>query len=98
LQINPRSAEVRNNLGLALIAQGEFAAAAEELTQAIAINPGLAEVRLNLAIAYLNLGRRAEAASQLEAYLQVRPANDLTRQYWHSFRGTSPARRRERLK
>jgi Flp pilus assembly protein TadD len=80
LQINPRSAEVRNNLGLALMAQGEFAAAAEELTQALALNPGLIEVRLNLAIAYLNQGRRAEAASQIEAYLQVRPANDLTRQ------------------
>ena len=88
LQINPRSAEVRNNLGLALMAQGEFASAAEELTQALALKPGLAEVRLNLAIAYLNQGRRAEAASQTpDAYLQVRPANDLTRQILAQLQG-----------
>jgi protein O-mannosyl-transferase len=80
LQINPRAAEVHNNLALALMAQGEFAAAAEELTQAIELNPALTEVRLNLAIAYMNQGRRGEAASQIEAYLRVRPANDLTRQ------------------
>jgi hypothetical protein len=35
----------------------------------------------------LNQGRRAEAASQLDAYLQVRPANDLTRQILAQLQG-----------
>jgi Flp pilus assembly protein TadD len=87
LQINPGSAEIRNNLGLALMAQGDFAEAAEELTQALATNPRLVEVRLNLAIAYFNLGQRAAAASQLDAYLQVRPANNLTRQILAQLQG-----------
>ena len=88
LRLTPRDAQVRNNLGLALIALGRPEEAADELTRALADRPSFAEIRLNLAIAYLDIpGRRADAARQLDAFLQVRPPNDLTRQILAQLQG-----------
>jgi len=87
VRLDPRNGAVRNNLGLALIAQGQYAEAAEELAETLRLDPGLVEIRLNLAIAYLDLGRRADAGHQLEAYLRVRPPNDLTRQILAQLQG-----------
>ena len=81
LRLEPGNAEVHNNLGLALNAQGRSAEAISQYEEALRLRPAFAEIRLNIAIALLGIpGRRMEAAQQLEAYLQVRPANDTTRQ------------------
>jgi tetratricopeptide (TPR) repeat protein len=81
LRLDPENAEVHNNLGLALNAQGRVPEALDQYKEALRLRPGFAEIRLNIAIALLGVpGGRMEAAQQLEAYLQVRPANDTTRQ------------------
>ena len=81
LRLGPDNAEVRNNLGLALNAQGRPGDAIDQFEEALRLRPGFAEIHLNIAIALLGIpGRRMEAAQQLEAYLQVRPANETTRQ------------------
>jgi protein O-mannosyl-transferase len=81
LRLYPDNAEVHNNLGLALNAQGRPGDAIDQFEEALRLRPGFAEIHLNMAIALLGIpGRRMEAAQQLEAYLQVRPANETTRQ------------------
>jgi len=81
LRLGPDNTEVHNNLGLALNAQGRPGDAIDQFEEALRLRPGFAEIHLNIAIALLGIpGRRMEAAQQLEAYLQVRPANETTRQ------------------
>ena len=86
--LNPGNAGVRNNLGLALNAQCRSTEAVAQFAEALRLMPAFAEIRLNLAIALLGIqGGKAEAAEQLEAYLQVRPANDTTRQILAQIQG-----------
>ena len=88
IRLNPGNAGVRNNLGLALNAQGRSTEAVAQFAEALRLMPAFAEIRLNLAIALLGIqGGKAEAAEQLEAYLQVRPANDTTRQILAQIQG-----------
>jgi tetratricopeptide (TPR) repeat protein len=88
LRLDPRNAQVRNNLGLVLNALGRPEEAIAQYNEALRLAPGFAEIRLNLAITLLGMpGRRADAAHQLDAYLQVRPANDLTRQILAQLQG-----------
>jgi tetratricopeptide (TPR) repeat protein len=91
LRLEPGNAEVHNNLGLALNAQGRAAEAIDQYEEALRLRPAFAEIRLNIAIALLGMpGRRMEAAQQLEAYLQVRPANDTTRQILAQIQAAQP--------
>ena len=88
IRLDPGNAEVRNNLGLVLNAEGRSAEAVDQYKEALRLMPAFAEIRLNLAIALLGLpDGRPEAFRQIEAYLQVRPANDTTRQILAQIQG-----------
>ena len=58
-----------SNLGVALDAQGRFAAAAEAYSAALATNPAHLPARFNLAAALLKLGKRHDALPHLNRIL-----------------------------
>ena len=79
LAAHPDAAEIRSNLGAALVRDGQFAAAIEEYRSAIKQLPDNLPVRMNLALAYYKLGRLPEAARELDALharepLELKPA------------------------
>ena len=63
---NPFFADARLNLGTLLFQRKEYAAAAREFQEALAIDPGVLKARNNLAFAMLALGRTAEAIPYLQ--------------------------------
>jgi len=79
LKSYPDAAEIRSNLGAALVQDGQFAAAVTEYNIALQQLPDNLRVRMNLALAYYKLGRLPEAVEHLEVLhklqpLEVRPA------------------------
>jgi tetratricopeptide (TPR) repeat protein len=79
LQSHPHAAEIRSNLGAALVQTGQFADAIVEYSLALQQLPNNPRVRMNLALAYFKLGRLQEAIEHLEALhkqqpLEVKPA------------------------
>ena len=84
----PEYVEAHVNLGNALAAQGQTAAAVTHYMEALRLQPGYAEIHYNIALALLNVpGRGNEAAAQLEAYLRIRPGNEAARQILARIRG-----------
>lgn len=69
----PNAAEIRSNLGAALVRNGQFAEAIQEYRAALERLPNNPHVRMNLALAYYKLGRLAEAVQELEALRKVQP-------------------------
>jgi cytochrome c-type biogenesis protein CcmH/NrfG len=61
------------NIGILQAARGQYPAAIDSLTAALAKDPGLDEARFNLALAYAKAGRRAEAAAAARALLNRLP-------------------------
>jgi tetratricopeptide (TPR) repeat protein len=74
LRTSPASALVRNNLGLALYARGEYAQAIEEFRVAVALAGDYALARNNLASALERTGRPREALAEYLAALEIAPA------------------------
>jgi tetratricopeptide (TPR) repeat protein len=72
-EIEPGSARVLSNLGLAFSAAGEPDSALAALDRALAVDPGSALVRLNRAGALLALSRRDEAKAELQQALELDP-------------------------
>jgi Tfp pilus assembly protein PilF len=62
-RIEPDNPAVIANLGLLEASKGDFPAAIQSLTRALALDPGLHEARFNLALAYAKAGRKADAAA-----------------------------------
>ena len=73
IAVRPDVAEAHNNLGNALLAQGQYQEAAASFVQAIKIKPGFEEAHNNLGSAYLKLGRLEEAAASFREALRLRP-------------------------
>lgn len=76
--LEPQDAALRLNHGFVLLEQGQFAAAAERLQQALALHrPGDGcapeDAHFLLGRAQARLGQRAEAAASFAAALQARP-------------------------
>lgn len=69
----PNAAEIRSNLGAALVQDGQFAAAVTEYNMALQQLPNNPRVRMNLALAYYKLGRLPEAVTQLEVLHKAQP-------------------------
>lgn len=69
----PDAAEIRSNLGAALVRDGQFAAAVDEYNLALRKLPDNSQVRMNLALAYYKLGRLPEALPHLEALHRLQP-------------------------
>jgi tetratricopeptide (TPR) repeat protein len=73
LAAHPDAAEIRSNLGAALVRDGKFAEAIDEYQKALQQVPNNAPVRMNLALAYYKLGRIGDAAAALQALHRLDP-------------------------
>ena len=73
LKSYPNAAEIRSNLGAALVQNGQFAAAITEYNIALQQLPNNPRVRMNLALAYYKLGRLPEAVEHLQALHKLQP-------------------------
>jgi tetratricopeptide (TPR) repeat protein len=69
----PHAAEIRSNLGAALVRSGQFAEAIQEYRAALEQLPNNPRVRMNLALAYYKLGRIREAVGELETLHKMQP-------------------------
>lgn len=69
----PDAAEIRSNLGAALVRDGQFADAIAEYNLALRKLPNNPQVRMNLALAYYKLGRLPEAVPHLEVLHKLQP-------------------------
>lgn len=69
----PDAAEIRSNLGAALVGDGQIAAAVTEYQTALRQLPNNPRVRMNLALAYYKLGRFPEAVQELTVLRQLQP-------------------------
>ena len=69
----PHNARARNNLGMALEAQGRASEAVEQYEQALQREPNSAETRNNLGNAMSSQGRLAEAVTQYEQAMKLTP-------------------------
>jgi tetratricopeptide (TPR) repeat protein len=70
---HPGAAEIRSNLGAALVANGQFPQAIEEYQKALGDVPSNTRVRTNLALAYYKVGRLPEAIEDLEVLHELQP-------------------------
>ncbi len=73
LKDHPDAAEIRSNLGAALVRDGQFEAAIVEYRAALGTMPNNTRVRTNLALAYYKLGRLLEAIENLEVLHKLQP-------------------------
>ena len=74
-RIEPGNPAVTANLGLLQASKGDFPAAIQSLTAALAADAGLHEARFNLAVVYAKAGRRTEAAGVARDLLARLPQN-----------------------
>jgi tetratricopeptide (TPR) repeat protein len=77
----PRAAPPRQDLGLALSAQGRHAEAIVHLEQAVALDPANPETQLYLAAAYAGTGRREDARARAREALRLKPDFQRARQF-----------------
>jgi tetratricopeptide (TPR) repeat protein len=73
LEINPKSADALNNLGIALISQGRVEEGKDRLVKAIEYEPNLKEAHLNLAILLSDQQQREEAVAHYRQVLRIDP-------------------------
>ena len=73
VQAVPRSAEARNNLGGALLVQGQIDEAIEQLGEAMRLDPAHAEAHSNLGVALARRGQWGEAIEQYKEALSLDP-------------------------
>jgi tetratricopeptide (TPR) repeat protein/SAM-dependent methyltransferase len=72
LALAPDHSDSLHNLGLIALSQGNAAAAAELIAQAIAANDRKAEYHYNIALAYRALGRLDDVAAHLQRAIGIR--------------------------
>ncbi len=72
--IEPDSAEIHYNLGMAYHNSGNLPRAIAEFEQTLKIKPAMSEAMLNIGSSYQALGRKSEAVIWLQKYLAARPA------------------------
>jgi tetratricopeptide (TPR) repeat protein len=70
----PNIAEIRSNLGAALVAEGKYTEAISEYKRALSLKPNH-QVELNLALAYYKLGDTTSALELLKRVRSAEPAN-----------------------
>jgi len=73
LKDHPDAAEIRSNLGAALVRDGKFDEAIAEYQAALKTIPNNRRVRMNLALAYYKLGRLPEAIQELKVLHEAQP-------------------------
>lgn len=72
---SPTDQRAHSNLGVALQAEGDLAAALDQFAEAVRLDPSYADGRGNLGAVLSDLGRFEEAAAQLEAALRLSPGH-----------------------
>ncbi len=75
---NPGCWMAHNNLGLALMADGQTDAAATHYREAIALYPGFAGAHNNLGLALMRMGLTDEAVAEYRDALEINPADSET--------------------
>lgn len=70
----PNIAEIRSNLGAALVGEGRYTEAIAEYKRALLINPN-PQVQLNLALAYYKLGDLSQTVDMLKKVRREQPGN-----------------------
>jgi len=75
LELQPRSVEIRSNLGAALAHEGRYEEAIGQYRQALAIDAARTPVRLNLGMALYKAFEIADAARELETVVAAQPDN-----------------------
>jgi Flp pilus assembly protein TadD len=73
----PYSLAVRNNLGLAMAAEGKLHQAKAELEKAEQLAPGSTHIKNNLALVYFQMGRSDLALAKIRECLTLDPRNQL---------------------
>ncbi len=73
LNTHPDAAEIRSNLGAALVRDGKLEEGIQEYQTALKTIPSNRRVRMNLALAYYKLGRMPEAIRELNVLHDGRP-------------------------
>jgi tetratricopeptide (TPR) repeat protein len=73
LKDHPGAAEIRSNLGAALVRDGRFEEAIAEYEAALKMIPNNRRVRMNLALAYYKLGQLPEAMQELKVLHEAQP-------------------------
>jgi len=81
VRLSPEFPEGRNNLGYALIEQGQAAEAVPHLEAAARLSPETADIHYNLGRAFLATGDPGRAAEQFSIALKLKPDDDLARRY-----------------
>jgi tetratricopeptide (TPR) repeat protein len=75
LELQPKSIEIRSNLGAALAHEGRYQEAIDQYRQALNLDATRTAVRLNLALALYKAWEIAEAARELEKVVTAQPDN-----------------------
>ena len=75
IELNPGCWLAHNNLGLALMADGQTDEAIAHYMRAIEINPGFAGAHNNLGIALLKRGQTSDAIAQYQRALELEPGD-----------------------
>ena len=73
VRADPYNGAARNNLGVVLMAEGNYYGAANEFEQSILLLPANPQPRLNLGLVYEGVGQLERAQEQYEAALVVNP-------------------------
>lgn len=79
--LEPRNAELYNNLGLALKQMGSFDAAEEQYQKALSIQPDFVEALNNLGVLFLAKRQLSDAAAQFDKATSLKP--DYADPYFH---------------
>ena len=66
-------AEGHNNLGLALLQEGDAGTARAEFVEAVRLKPGYAEAHYNLGLALHQEGKEDEARAEFEKAYEISP-------------------------
>jgi len=75
LKRHPEMAEIRANLGAALVHEGRFDEAISQYHLALSSMPGNDAIRMNLALAYFKKGDLHDARSEFEVVRKTQPRN-----------------------
>jgi Flp pilus assembly protein TadD len=76
LMIYPWNASMRNDLGLALLAQGDAKGAVDELRKAVALRPNVAKLHNHLGFALFRDGDIEEAIQEFQEAVRLTPEDE----------------------
>lgn len=78
LQLNPKLANVHNNIGWVAMGKGQYEEAIIHWQRALEVNPSIAGVHKNVALALMALGRHDEVMAELEKEIRISPQSSMS--------------------